>query len=110
MDNSATVRKGVTKFEMGGGGGGSVREWNSRAGAYRHRFLTPSALSKRGASGRGASGGKPLIPTEIKFNRCTFVDTVRGCQCSFWHSCRIIRLPSNKPEHVVLALATSKYT
>ena len=42
------------------GGGGSVREWNSRAGVYRHRFLTPSALSKRGASGRGASGGNPI--------------------------------------------------
>ena len=30
-------------------------------GLYRHRFLTPSALSKRGASGRGASGGNPFF-------------------------------------------------
>ena len=62
------------------GGGGSVREWigwlsggftpcrhlrpssgreHTSGTAYRQRFLIPSALSNRGASGRGASGGNP---------------------------------------------------
>ena len=28
----------------------------------------------------------------MKFNRCTLVYTVRGCQCSFWYSCEVTRV------------------